>query len=284
VVDDDGLSGECTFTITTTPTGPDAICPPTIETTPLTEVELVGNGEDDGTIVAWRWELVGIPSGSSALPPAPATAQVSYFTPDVAGEYTINLLVTDDDGNVGTCSFFVRATPSEGLRVEIFWNPPESSSDPTDVDLHLLHPTAPAWFDDRGDCYYANCNASSGAVLEWNVTPYLPDNPRLDIDDVEGYGPENINIDEPVAGLTYTVGVHYFADDGYGPSQVHVKIYCGTISIDPVATYGPKRLVTDPSWDRNDFWKVAEVTWDGYGCTVRTIDVIVPTTDARARR
>ncbi|MBW2262827.1 MAG: hypothetical protein JRG91_12700 [Deltaproteobacteria bacterium] len=284
VVDNDGLSGECTFTITTTPTGPTAICPPTIETTPLTEVELVGGGEDDGAVVGWRWELVTAPSGSSALPPAPATAQVSYFMPDVAGEYTISLSVTDDDGNVGLCTFFVRATPGEGLRIELYWNPPESMSDPTDVDLHLLHPTSSAWFDERGDCYYANCNAGSGTVLEWDVTPYPPDNPRLDIDDVDGYGPENINVDEPVPGHTYTVGVHYFADDGYGPSQVHVKIYCGTISIDPVATYGPTRLVVSSDWDNNDFWKVAEVTWNGYDCTVRTIDVIVPTTDARARR
>jgi hypothetical protein len=56
VVDDTGLSDSCTFTVTTTPTGPGAICPPTIETTPLTEVELVGRGEDDGRVVGYRWE------------------------------------------------------------------------------------------------------------------------------------------------------------------------------------------------------------------------------------
>lgn len=286
VVDDTGLDDSCEFTITTTPTGPTAICPPTIETTPLTEIELVGNGEDDGWIVGYHWELVSSPTGSSALPPAPATEQVSYFTPDVAGEYRIRLTVTDDDGETGSCEFLVRATPSEGLRVEIFWNPPESTSDPTDVDLHLLHPTSPAWFDEYGgDCYYANCNATYGHVLEWDVPAFPPDNPRLDIDDVEGYGPENINIDEPVASHTYTVGVHYFADDGYGPSEVYVKIYCGTISIDPVREYGPKRITTSwEEWDLNDFWKVAEVTWNGYGCTVRDIDVIVPTRDARASR
>jgi hypothetical protein len=284
VVDDTGLSDSCTFTVTTTPTGPDAICPPTIETTPLTEVELVGRGEDDGRVVGYRWELVSAPTGSSAPGPAPATAEVAYFTPDVAGQYRIRLVVTDDDGLTGACEFLVRATPSEGLRVELFWNPPESSSDHSDVDLHLLHPSAPNWFHNQGDCYYANCNATAGMVLEWDVPSYRPDNPRLDIDDVDGYGPENINVDEPLSGHVYTVGVHYYHDHSHGPSNVHVKIYCGTISIDPVAEYGPERLTGDLDPWENEFWKVAEVTWNGYGCTVRPIDVIVTAEEAASHR
>jgi hypothetical protein len=284
VVDDTGLSDDCTFTITTTPTGPDAICPPTIETTPLTEVELVADWEDDGRVVGYRWELVSAPEGSSAAPPEPATDEVSYFTPDVAGEYRVRLSVTDDDGETGSCEFLIRATPSEGLRVEIYWNPPESTSDGSDVDLHLLHPTSAAWFDGSGDCYYANCNISSGDVLDWDVRSYVPDNPRLDIDDTEGYGPENINIDEPVAGHTYTVGVHYYHDDGYGPARVYLKVYCGTISIDPVREYGP--MVLRPHGDpwSNDFWKVAEVAWDGYGCTVSDIDTVVTAEEASLSR
>ncbi len=284
VVDDDGLSGSCEFTIVTTPTGPSAICPPDIDTTPLTEVELVGDGEDDGRIVGWRWSVVSRPTGSSAPGPAPDTAQVSYFMPDVAGEYRIRLTVTDDDGLTGSCEFSVNAIPSEGLRVELYWNPPESPSDPTDVDLHLLHPTSPVWFDDAGDCYYANCNASASMILEWDVPAFWPDNPRLDIDDVEGYGPENINIDNPVTGSTYTVGVHYFSDDGWGPSQVYVKIYCGTVSLDPVFEIGPVRLTAGVDYEGNDFWKVADVTWDGYDCEVRPIDVIVSANDAMAHR
>jgi hypothetical protein len=227
---------------------------------------------------------VSAPTGSSAPGPAPATAEVAYFTPDVAGQYRIRLVVTDDDGLTGACEFLVRATPSEGLRVELFWNPPEDPYDTTDVDLHLLHPSAPNWFHDTGDCYFGNCNASSGAVLEWDVPSYRPDNPRLDIDDVDGYGPENINVDEPLSGHVYTVGVHYYSDDGQGPADAYVKIYCGTISIDPVAEYGPRTITTSTDWGMNDFWKVAEVTWTGYGCTVRDLGTIVSTEDARSRR
>lgn len=284
VVDDDGLSGSCEFTVVTTPTGPTAICPPEIETTPLTEIELVGDGEDDGVITGYSWEVVSRPSGSSTPPPAPPDEPVATFMPDVAGEFVIRLTVTDDDGQRGSCEFSVLATPSEGLRVEVYWNPPESSDDPTDVDLHLLHPTSPAWFDERGDCYYGNCNADAAFILDWDVTPYPGDNPRLDIDDVDGYGPENINIDEPVVGHVYTVGVHYFADDGYGPSRVYVKIYCGTISIDPVYEVGPMTLHIGGMWEDNDFWKVAEVSWDGYHCEVRPIDVVVRADQAMSSR
>ena len=67
------------------------------------------------------------------------------------------------------------ANPGEGLRVELFWNPPESPSDGSDVDLHLLHPTAPSWFHMTGDCYYSNCNSSEGMVLDWDAPP-LDDN------------------------------------------------------------------------------------------------------------
>ncbi len=285
VVDDDALSASCEFTITTTPTGPTAICPPDIETTPLTAVELIGDGEDDGAVVGYSWEVLSRPTGSSAPGPSPASARIATFMPDVAGEYWMRLTVRDDDGNTGSCEFRVLATPSEGLRIELYWNPPESPADPTDVDLHLLHPFAGAWFDSSWDCYYANCNVSVGYVLEWDVPAYPPDNPRLDIDDVEGYGPENINVDKPVAGNTYAVGVHYFSDDGTGPSRAYVKVYCGTISIDPVFEIGPKTLnPSGGSWEGNDFWKVAEVYWDGYDCDVRPIDVIVPADNAMVSR
>jgi hypothetical protein len=172
----------------------------------------------------------------------------------------------------------VIAIPSEGLRVEMFWNPPDRSCDthpgtgcdPTDVDLHLLHPTGTRWFSET-DCYYGNCNASY-AVLEWD-RPGPADNPRLDQDDTEGYGPENINIDEPVIGHEYWVGVHYFADDGRwpGPSQVTVKIYCSTIDAAPVAEFGPVAIRMNDGGENRDFWRVAAVTWNGTRCTVRNL-------------
>ena len=276
VTDDTGLSDSCETTVMATPTPPDAICPARINTTPLTEVTLRGDAEDDGFVVAWEWALISGPPGSSAPPPDPPDSQVAAFMPDVAGEYRVRLTVIDDDGMEGSCETTVAAIPGEGLRVELYWNAPDRSCDTyegpdcdsTDVDLHLLHPEAPNWFDAGGgslDCYYATCIGGT----EWD-DPGLTDNPRLDLDDVEGFGPENINIDEPNVGFAYTVGVHFYSDDGTGdPALAHISIYCGTLDVDPVYEVGPVALRAS-GWDpmSNQFWRVATVTWDGVRCRV----------------
>ncbi|MFH2006370.1 MAG: hypothetical protein ABI333_07280 [bacterium] len=283
VEDDHGLTHYCQFTITTTPTGPTAICPDDINTVPLVTINWTGNGEDDGFIVSYQWQMLTQPSGSAASPPAPANGQTVSFEPDVVGVYLMRLTVTDNDNNTDSCQFSVFATPGEGLRIELFWNPPESPQDNSDVDLHLLHPTGTGWFNQQTDCFYSNCNVSNGHHLYWDAPNYFPDDPRLDLDDVDGFGPENINIDEPVVGNAYRVGVHYFNDDGYGPASIHVKIYCGTISINPVWEYGPKILTggSGSSWD-NDFWKVATVTWNGFTCNVTPINQVVTANQAQS--
>ena len=180
--------------------------------------------------------------------------------------------------------------PSEGLRIELFWNPPENPNDFSDVDLHLLHPDAPNWFHNYPepglDCYYANCDTSGGfpTVLDWDVTNYTPDNPRLDLDDVDGYGPENINIDEPLTNHVYRVGVHYYDDDGFGPSQAYIRIYCGNISVNPIYEVGPRTITAAFNSSNNDFWKVADVEWTGFDCVVTPIDTIVTTQNAQSTR
>lgn len=284
VTDDDGLTDSCELTLQATPTPPTAICPVDVDAVPLTPVELIADAEDDGTVVAWFWELVQTPPGSSALPPSPPDGAVTSFTPDIVGVYVLRLTVTDDSGDTDSCEFSVFASPGEGLRVEMFWNPPEQAADWSDVDLHLLHPSSPAWFDWNGDCYYANCDTSAGFNLEWDQPNYNPDNPRLDLDDTQGYGPENINIDEPLTGHTYTIGVHYFNDSGWGPAEVYIKIYCGDINTDPIYEYGPMTIDVGSTDELNDFWKVADVEWNGFDCDVTPINTVVTAQDARTSR
>ncbi len=297
VTDDTGLSDSCEAIVNATPTPPDAICPDRVTTTPLTEVALRGEWADDGTVVGWEWTLVSRPDGSAALAPEPPDTQTTFFTPDIAGEYTLLLAVFDDDGMEGTCETTVLAIPGEGLRIELFWNPPDQSCDThpgpdcdsSDVDLHLLHPDAPHWFDStpgRSDCYYATCIGGE----EWD-TAAIEDNPRLDLDDVDGHGPENINIDEPVIGNSYTVGVHYYADDGDSRiAQIHMRVYCGTVSADPVYEAGPVPLRAFGWSTENEFWRVATVVWDGAVCTVTPLFAsdgspdIISASDAESRR
>lgn len=282
VTDDDGLTASCEVRLVATPTGPDAVCPDTIVTTPLRTIDVEGRGVDDGEVVSYRWELTAQPAGSAAGPPRPANAAVTRFTPDVAGEYRLRLTVVDDMGERDACDVLVRAVAEEGLRVEIFWNgPPDRSCDGpsppspcdgSDVDLHLLRPGDEVWFDVDGDCHWSNCDVGS---LDWGARGDDTDDPRLDIDDTEGFGPENINVDDPEPGL-YRVGVDLWDGDGSPTAEVTVNIFCGETATEPVATFGPVRLRENRAFTRedNDFWRVADVDVRDVGC--RVIDLTSP--------
>jgi hypothetical protein len=170
----------------------------------------------DGTIVDYSWILYSSPAGATTAMPG-GTANRRGFTPDVAGEYVGELTVTDNDGITSEpCYATLNATAGDGLWVEMFWR---YSGD--DMDLHLL--------DDGGtltttsDCYYANCTWGS---LNWGGGG-TSDDPILDLDDIPGTGPENINIDSPARG-TYTVYVHDYPGSQYiGRNDVTVNVYLG---------------------------------------------------------
>ena len=190
-----------------------------------TEVEAIHGSADwigsssydsDGSIVEYRWTLISSPAGATAVMPAGA-ANRRNFVPDVAGEYIGELIVVDNDGlESEPCQATLNATAGSGLWVEMFWT---YSGD--DMDLHLL--------DDGGvlttssDCYYANCTWGG---LNWGAAG-TADNPILDLDDIMGTGPENINIDSPARG-TYTVYVHDYPGSAYiGRNDVTVNVYFG---------------------------------------------------------
>lgn len=264
--DTDGLSSTCLVTAIGLPTPPTLTCPELVETPPLTTVAILAEAIDDGDSLSYMWELASREVGSSAGPPSPRNRAETNFTPDIAGEYLLRVTVTDDDGEFATCETTVLAFSDEGLRVEMFWNTGGS----TDMDLHLAREEATHWFDEGGsddDCYYANCNADDGDVLEW-YAPGPDDNPRLDLDDTTGFGPENINIDEPRSG-TYTIGVHAYS----GRGDVTVRVYCGGDRTFPRAEFGPVTL-TSPGGGgpTSRFWRVAEVDITGpASCTIRDL-------------
>ncbi len=278
--DSDGLTASCEVEVIGTPTPPE--CMDTIvDTTPLTETTITANGIDDGTIVGWRWTLTRLQEGSAAGPPRPVNEMTTFFTPDIVGEYLLDLQITDDDRETATCQYTVRAVATEGLRIEVNWD-----TNSTDMDTHLLRPLpeGTSWFNDN-DCYYANCNEASGALLEWG-DPGLDDNPRLDLDDTNGFGPENINVDEPYPGV-YRVGIHAFS----GTGSVTVRIYCGGSTTMPRQTFGPTLLRGTGGTRGNDFWRVADVEIIG-AATCRITELLSPAglpdiqteTDARASR
>ena len=76
--------------------------------------------------------------------------------------------------------------------------------------------------DSDYDCYYDNGNPSWGP-------PGPTGDASLDIDDTDGAGPENINVniaeDTRALGGPYLVGVVYYSDNGYGASDALVRVY-----------------------------------------------------------
>ena len=220
-------------------------------------MDVTATAVDDGTIVGWRWMLTGQPDGSAAGGPSPANTATTSFTPDIAGVYQLTVTATDDDGMTGMCTTQVNAGNVDGLRVEMFWD-----TDGTDMDTHLMDPTGTQWAS-HDDCYYGNCQSGSTSTLEWGA-PGPDDNPRLDIDDTNGFGPENINITRPQPG-TYRVAIHNYR--GTGPNHITVSIYCGGSTTSPRQTFHATLRGRGSSTD-NDFWRVADVEITPGACTI----------------
>ena len=81
------------------------------------------------------------------------------------------------------------------------------------------------------DCAYAN------RYPEWGATGRA-DDPRLDLDDVRGYGPEAITLNEPPDGV-YSAVVHFCTDRITEPSLATLEVY---VKGELRHTAGPQRI------------------------------------------
>jgi hypothetical protein len=169
-------------------------------------------------IVDYEWALVSAPTGSTAAIRG-SGADRPDFVPDLVGEYVAELVVTNENGESSLpCLATLNAVPSTDLWVEMYW-----TVNNDDMDLHLVNSGGALTSDD--DCYYGNC---AGRSLDWGVSGASEDDPSLDIDDIPGTGPENINIFRPPEDGFYTVYVHDYTGstpDYRGDNEVTVNIY-----------------------------------------------------------
>lgn len=90
----------------------------------------------------------------------------------------------------------------------------------------------------------------------------IDDDPTLDIDDVNGWGPENISIEDPSSGL-YRVVVRFYSDHNrvvndsnqFSWINATINIY---LNGEKVFSDGISHLLKEPG----SYWKVADIAWD----------------------
>jgi len=199
-----------------------------------------------GALVEYQWSLVSQPNGSAvSLNETVGNANRYNFIPDLAGEYTAQLVVVNEDGIASEpCTTTIDAIPDQNLWIEMFWTHPND-----DMDLHLLRPGGTLGED--SDCFYDNC-VSGG--LDWGKQDNDIDDPSLDIDDIHGTGPENINILVPEDGA-FTVIVHdyqFSTPNYYEENLVTVNVFLGG----QLAWTGSK-----PVSGENSDTRFVQVTW-----------------------
>ena len=197
-------------------------------------------------IVEYEWTLLSTPAGSSTdLIPSPSGKRANLFL-DLAGSYTLQLVVTDQDGLKSEPAVFtLDGMPFEDIHVELTWD-----RDKTDLDIHLIHESSCSGSDCFAvaptDCFFQN------PFPDWGPAGTVG-NPSLDLDEIQGFGPENVNVDDPELGdQTYRVVVNYYADRGEGASTATVRIYLqGSLAYEGSQSLG----------DTGDNWDVAEISW-----------------------
>lgn len=190
---------------------------------------------------------------------------------NAVGLYTFSLKVRDEFGNASgnaSCpdaSYQVLVQPDQAIHVELTWvtpgDPDETDTgegNGTDLDLHFAHESAVGpdldgdtfpdpWFDRTWDVFWYNKNPQWGSF-----DPAVRDDPSLDRDDIDGAGPENMNLAIPEDDVTYRIGVHYWNDYGFGVANATVKVFHYADEVYSATLENMRRL---------DMWCVGEIHW-----------------------
>lgn len=258
------------------------------EVIPQTVLHLDGTGSfaSFGEISTYIWNPLQWP-GEDDEPARPrpqfvpsATDPQPVVQVNEVGIYRFELLVQDELGNRsgsaecpnGEVTILVQ--PDQAIHVELTWVTPGDADETdtgdgvgSDLDLHFAHEDARGpdldddglpdpWFDKKWDSFWYNTNPTWG-----NLGSDL-DDPSLDLDDTDGAGPENLNLSVPQDGVTYKIGVHYWNDrnffptdptnESFGPANATVKVFHFADLV---------YEVTYDNMDRYDMWCVGAIDW-----------------------
>lgn len=263
-----GLRADCVHpVIDAQPEGGDGVS--TTETTvlntdPLETVSLDGSDSFDpegGDIVEVAWSLVDSPEASTTLLESTSQWNTELYL-DVVGTYVVELEAKNQDEkwSCGPARLTVEVLSDEDIYVQLVWNTP---GDPnphdghgSDMDLHFLHPDG-HWGELPYDCNWQN------PAPQWTQEDDELGDPRLDVDATQGWGPENISLNDPDPELSYRVGVHYFADRELGESYATLRVFMqGELAAE----------MESEAMEAGQFWEVLDV--DGALHGVEEIDLL----------
>lgn len=225
----------------------------------LFEFELDGarsydpNALEQSGIYTWEWTLVQVPDGANA--DIGDEGEYTTMTTDTPGPHVVQLRVRDinDFAWSEPTLFTVRAFPVTGFAVQLTW-----TTDVNDVDLHLIAESeGGTLFDETFDCHFANLRPEWGAAG-------LEGDPSLNEDNVDGYGPEVIEMGVPTIGQRYHVLVHYFSDDGFADSDATVAVWINGLQESELE----RNLVA------NQLWDVGVLDWSGATGTWGAVDTV----------
>ncbi len=267
--------------------GVTALCPKAVikikegeEVVPQTVLHLSGSNSmapGGGTIAKYKWTVKKQPVGSTQKFLPNSSSPEPTFVTNAAGQYDFCLSVTDDKG-VQACTeacSTVIVTPSDCLHAELLWHTPKDDDETdtvgADVDLHLAHQLAnqpdidcdgdpDPWFDTTFDCFWWV------PTPHWGVASTDQQSPKLDLDDTDGAGPENVSLPAPEGTLSdthvYPLGVHYWNDKGLGHSWAIVRVYvCGNLAAEYNQPHPDEPAGLGIELKALDMWYVGKINW-----------------------
>lgn len=214
------------------------------------------------------------PASYSISPGGAQPITVTYCPQDTDGDPDqLRISSNDPDEQPFTITILGYGTPppigETDIHVELSWN-----KNAVDIDLHLVKGggtfSANPQTGNETDCGWWNQDP------EWGVAGPA-DDCFLDLDDIDGYGPENINMATPATG-DYTIILHYYGghDEGgsnpsldNGPALLTVKVW---LDGGPGFTTYTKTLSLGQRWD------LLKITWSNPGDsgTITMIDAVTP--------
>ncbi len=199
----------------------------------------------------YEWTLRQRPQGSTTTA-FPDDAPGTEIEADLAGRYVVDLFVYEikNGARIRSCvpsTVTFDVVPTEELLIQLVWDHPSA-----DLDLHLVRGGGTE-FTHEDDCYFSNREPQQTEEYpDWSAV--LEENPVLDVDDDQGYGPENMNIVAPAAGSEWNVLVHYWNQqtDGDARTTATVRVF----------VYGQQVMEIQRVFEAEQvLWEAIDITW-----------------------